>query len=517
MARRVSPKLLRNLPYVINNSVSNRASKNPIFNNTSHFENHQHFNRFLNSSPSSLNAVTTPLNLTHQIEKPISNTSSLSLDDVERLFSSVSTTQLVRSLVNLHFASIDPIVDLGIWVMRSRLIETPICKEIILATVKHTFYEHFCAGENLNEASKTLQKLWDDGLRGILDYGLEDAIDNKSCDGNLNEFLKAVESTKMLPPCSVSYACVKITAICPISLLKRVSDLLRWEYKNPSFKLPWKMDTLPILADSSPFYHTLEKPEPLTPQEEEDLRQAYQRLLKLSEKCFDLNLPLLVDAEYTSVQPAIDYLTYSSMIKFNKDSNPIVYGTVQTYLKDAKERTIQATEAAAKMGITMGLKLVRGAYLSSESKLASSLGYASPIHGSIQETHACYNECATFMIEKVSTGTGAVVLATHNLESGKVAAAKAQALGIGKGNPNLQFAQLKGMAEGLSFGLRNAGFQVSKYLPYGPVEMVIPYLLRRAEENRGLLSASTMDRVLMRDELVRRLKAAVWGGGLDKM
>ncbi|KAF5181143.1 Proline dehydrogenase 1 protein [Thalictrum thalictroides] len=437
----------------------------------------------LNSSPSSYTSVTSSLNLTEKLDdheqtikkKSTTNeSSSLSLEDGESLFSSVSSLQLARSLMNLQMASFKPTVD----------------------------YE---------EASKTLQTMWDNGLKGILDYGLEDATDNMSCDRNLNEFLRTVESTKLLPPSSVSFACVKITAICPISLLKRVSDLLRWEHKHPSCRLQWKCDTLPVLSISSPFYHTLKRPEPLTPEEEQDLQKAHDRLIKLSQKCFDINLPLLVDAEYTSVQPAIDYLTYSTMINFNKDDNPIVYGTIQAYLKDAKDRTIQATDAAKRMGITIGLKLVRGAYLSSETELASSLGYASPIHKSIQDTHSCYNECASYMIDKVSSRSAAVLLATHNLESGQLAVAKAQALGITKGNTMLQFAQLKGMAEGLSFGLRNAGFLVSKYLAYGPVEMVIPFLLRRAEENRGLLSASAVDRQLMREELLRRLKGGNMG------
>ncbi|KAF8399201.1 hypothetical protein HHK36_015066 [Tetracentron sinense] len=527
MAIRVSPKLLQNLPCFI---------------------------RSLNSSPSSISAIS-PLNLPENHTDTVvesattSHNPILNFDDGERLFSSVSTGNLLRSSINLHMAAFDPIVDMGIWVMKSRLLETMIFRDVILATVKHTFYEHFCAGENLEEAGRTLQGLWDDGLKGILDYGLEDASDNESCDRNLEEFLRTVESTKSLPPSSillldndidqssgedqyfnlfkkkrkdilptnefflqqVSFACVKISAICPIMLLERVSDVLRWEHKDPSFHLPWKLDTLPIFSDSSPLYHTLKRPEPLTPQEEQDLHLGHQRLLKLCEKCLETNLPLLIDAEYTSVRPVIDYLTYLAAISYNKSDYPIVFGTIQAYLKDSKERLVQVAQAAEQMGISVGFKLVRGAYISSETRLAASLGFNSPIHGSIQETHACYNDCTSFMLEKVARGSGAVVLATHNLESGRVAAAKAQALGIGKGNQKLQFAQLKGMAEGLSFGLRNAGFQVSKYLPFGPVEKVIPYLLRRAEENRGLLSASTLDRQLMRRELKRRLKATILG------
>ncbi|KAJ1392364.1 Proline dehydrogenase domain, partial [Sesbania bispinosa] len=137
------------------------------------------------------------------------------------------------------------------------------------------------------------------------------------------------------------------------------------------------------------------------------------------------------------------------------------------------------------MGVPMGFKLVRGAYMSSESKLAESFGYASPIHNTIQDTHNCFNDCSSFLLEKIANGPG------------KLAAAKAHELGIGKVNHRLEFAQLYGMSDALSFSLGNAGFQVSKYMPFGPVEMVMPYLLRRAEGNRGLLAASGFDRQLI--------------------
>jgi len=211
---------------------------------------------------------------------------------------------------------------------------------------------------------------------------------------------------------------VKITAICPMSLLERMSDLLRWQHKDPCFSLPWKQDCFPIFSESSPLYHTSNKPEPLTPEEEKDLQLAIQRFHELCHKCVQVNIPLLVDAEHTSVQPAIDYFTYSSAILHNKGDNPIVFGTMQTYLKDAKERLLLAAEAADNMGIPMGFKLVRGAYMSSETKLAESLGYSSPIHDTIEDTHKCFNDCSSFMLEKVANGPGGLVLATHNVESG---------------------------------------------------------------------------------------------------
>jgi proline dehydrogenase len=148
--------------------------------------------------------------------------------------------------------------------------------------------------------------------------------------------------------------------------------------------------------------------------------------------------------------------------------------------------------------LRLGLKVVRGAYIARESRLAASLGVPSPVHPCIQDTHDCYNGCASFLLDRVRRGSASLMLATHNVESGQLAAVRAQELGIPKGDPNLQFAQLMGMADGLSLSLRNAGFQVSKYLPYGPVDQIIPYLIRRAEENRGMLSASTFDRQLLR-------------------
>ncbi|KAK6128820.1 hypothetical protein DH2020_037456 [Rehmannia glutinosa] len=428
------------------------------------------------------------------------------LDDYKELFSSVSTRKLIRSTVTLHLAAMEGMVDLGSTVMNSRLMKSSIPRKMVLESIERTFYDHFCGGKTLGEADKTVKKLWDSGLRAMLDYGLENALDNAACDRNLDEFILTIDSTKLFATSPVSFIVVKVTAICPPGLLRRVSALLRWEYKDNSLHLPWKLKSFPIFVDSSPLYHTLEKPEPLTPDEERDLELAYNRLIKICERSKQANVPLLIDAEDTLIQPAIDYFTYSAAIKYHRDDSPLIFNTIQAYLKDARERLVIAKKAADEMGVPIGFKLVRGAYMSSEKRFALSLGVNSPIHDSIEDTHACYDDCAAFMLEEIAKGSGSVVLATHNLESGKFAAAKAVDLGIKKENQNLQFAQLYGMAEALSFGLRNAGFKVSKYLPFGPVEQVMPYLLRRAEENKGLLSTSSLDRELMRKELMRRFR-----------
>lgn len=467
------------------------------------------FNRSLNTAASSPAAAFTaaatspppPINLTDSPATP-----TVDFTDTRTLFGSLSTSELLRAAANLHVAAIGPVVDVGMWVMNSKLMDVEVIRDVVLGTVKHTFYRHFCAGEDDAAVAKTVRRLHDAGLRSMLDYALEYADDEASCDRNLDGFLRTIEATRSLPPGSASFVVTKVSAICPLRLLERVSDLLRWQQKNPSFNLPWKLKTLPIFSESSPLYHTLEQPKHLTHEEEKSLQMSHERLMKICQSCVEANVPLAIDAEHTKVQPAIDYFTYSAAIIHNKDHNPIVYGTIQAYLKDAKDRLLLVTKEAAKMKVPLGIKLVRGAYMSSESKLASSLGFESPIHNSIQDTHFCYNTCASFLLDNIAKGSSGAILATHNVESGKLAASKAYEIGIGKMKQKLEFAQLYGMSEALSFGLRNAGFQVSKYMPFGPVDMVMPYLLRRAEENRGLLSASNLDRQLMRKELGRRMK-----------
>ncbi|XP_078155726.1 proline dehydrogenase 1, mitochondrial-like [Carex rostrata] len=463
----------------------------------------------------SLSSLTSsPLNLTAPLSDPPTSPEqtppdALDLDNTEKLFSSVKTGALVTSLLNLYAMAVDPLVEFGTKVMQSPVVmESQISKAAVVGAVKATVYKHFCAGETTEEASETVRRIWKQvGLRSILDYAVEDAEDDHAARRNLDGFHRTVDMVSALPPTSASM-CLKITAICPIHLLERISDQLRWNYKNPAFELPWRTHCFPILSDSSPLYLTSSMPEPLTDQELHDFELAQERLNDLCKQCAKSNLMLLIDAEYSSVQPAIDYFTYLVALKFNKEQ-PIVYSTVQAYLRGTKERLEMMMKSGENEGICTGIKLVRGAYITRETRLASSLGVSSPINGSILETHRCYNECAAFLLEKVRDGSGAVVLATHNTKSGKLAAAKAEKLGIRKGDDKLQFAQLMGMADGLSLGLKNAGFQVNKYLPFGPVDHVIPYLVRRAEENKGFLSSSTLDRHLIRKELTRRLKAAV--------
>ncbi|XP_057768514.1 proline dehydrogenase 2, mitochondrial-like [Salvia miltiorrhiza] len=456
--------------------------------------------RLKSSAAASLASSGQPVNVPKPEESPYIN-----LDDSKKLFSSVPTAKLMVSTFTLHVVMNELMIDIGSKVMNSRLMKSPVLRELLLRSIEHTLYHHFCGGKTLREADQAARKLWESGLQAMLDYGMEHAHDNASCNQNVQEIIETIASTISLPSSPVSSVVVKITAIFPPRLLKRVSDLLRWEYKDKSLHLPWKLQSFPLLSDSSALYHTPEMPGALTLDEERDLELGFGRLMKICESSLEANVPLLIDAEDTTIQPAIDYFTYHAAINYHKGDSPLIFNTMQAYLKDAKERLVMAKKAADEVGVPVGFKLVRGAYMSTERQVASSVGANSPIHDCIQDTHACYDTCASFMLQEIANGSGSLILATHNIHSGKLAAAKVASLGMKKDNEKLHFAQLYGMADVLSFGLRNAGFNVSKYLPYGAVEHIVPYLLRRAEENRGFVSTAALDRQLMRRELLRRL------------
>lgn len=422
------------------------------------------------------------------------------------LYHDLTTSELLLTLVNLHLLSSKPIVDFSMKFLTSRLMDLSAFRIPSLWAVKKLAFAHFCAGEDLTEASATLQRMWELGMQGILNYSLEDATDNVVCDRNAQVFVETIRQAQKLPPGSVSFACVKLTAICPLTLLERVSQLLRWQHMNAGFKLSWQEEGLPLFALESPTFHVQKEPQPLSAEEKVDLAAAKQRLWRLCEESREIGYPLLVDAECTRVQPAIDYLTYAAELHFNAGrEQPLVYGTMQSYLKDSFPRLTLAMDAASKMGVPLGVKLVRGAYLVRESTLAGSLRVSSPIHSCIEETHNCYNASANFLLERAAAGQGSVILATHNKDSARAAAAKAMELRLRKVDGRVQFGQIKGMADGLSLGLVRAGFRVSKYLPFGPVALVMPYLIRRAQENRGVLSNAAADGLTMRKELTRRL------------
>ncbi|KAL7538216.1 hypothetical protein ACHAXR_008369 [Thalassiosira sp. AJA248-18] len=252
-----------------------------------------------------------------------------------------------------------------------------------------------------------------------------------------------------------------------------------------------------------------------TPSDDEIMlmKKMCERLETMAQEAVNCGTKLLIDAEHLKYQPAIDSLVLGLQRKYN-DKNithrPVIFNTYQCYLKDASERVNTDMKRSERFGFHFAAKIVRGAYMDHERERAKKLGIESPIHDTIENTHRCYNDVVECLLRyRYHHDPGLeVMVASHNKESIEKAVRTMQSLGIDKNNtakPSVHFAQLYGMCDNLSFTLGRRGYSAFKYLPYGSVEEVIPYLLRRAQENGDVLGNTDGEVRLLKDELKRRL------------
>jgi proline dehydrogenase len=215
-------------------------------------------------------------------------------------------------------------------------------------------------------------------------------------------------------------------------------------------------------------------------------------------------LRVFIDAEETWIQPAIDDMANAMMERFNKE-HVIVYNTVQMYRTDRLQFLKTHISLAHAKGFKSGYKIVRGAYLEKERERANKMGYTSPIQQSKEDTDRDYNAACVFCLEHLDAV--AICAGTHNERSTQLLLEKMNELGIPSSHPHVFFSQLYGMSDHLSFNLAQGGYQVAKYLPYGPVETVMPYLFRRAEENTAIAGQMGREFRMVWQEMKRRKKA----------
>jgi len=219
---------------------------------------------------------------------------------------------------------------------------------------------------------------------------------------------------------------------------------------------------------------------------------------------------LLIDAEHQKYQPAIDNLVVELQKKFNakdKTDRPIIFNTYQCYLKDTLERVEMDLKRSERYSFHLGAKLVRGAYMEHERERSKNLQYPCPIHDTAEDTHQCYDEVVEYLMRyRWQNGSGTeIMVASHNQASIEKAVVLMNQLGLQPQDPNVYFAQLFGMRDNLSFPLGSQGYNVFKYLPYGKVEEVMPYLLRRAAENSAVLGDSVSELDMLKEALYKRI------------
>lgn len=244
----------------------------------------------------------------------------------------------------------------------------------------------------------------------------------------------------------------------------------------------------------------------LSDDEEAQMKRMLQRIDILANAAKDLGVRLMIDAEQTYFQPAISRLTMEMMRKFNQD-NPIIFNTYQCYLRQGFNNFVIDVEQARREGFHFGAKIVRGAYADQERARAEELGYPDPIQPDYEATGRCYHRVMDVGLEFIhSHGTVNLMIASHNIDSIKYATSRMDSLNIPRNSGEVFFGQLLGMCDQVTFPLGQAGYSVYKYVPFGPVNEVLPYLSRRAQENRSLLDGVKNERQMLNREIFRRIR-----------
>ena len=247
-----------------------------------------------------------------------------------------------------------------------------------------------------------------------------------------------------------------------------------------------------------------------TDEEIELLEAMYNRGRTLGEAAAKKGVRLLIDAEQVRYQPAIDNLVLELQRQFNTGDKPIIYNTYQCYLQDTTERLRTDVTRAERFNYHFGAKLVRGAYMESERELAEAAEMPDPIQPNIQATHDCYNVSVDFLLRHSIEGDqkAEVMCATHNQESIEKAIIAMNKYGVDRKATTISFAQLYGMSDHLSYNLGKHDYRVYKYVPYGEVHEVMPYLLRRARENSAIVGGATLELDMIGQELRNRMRGS---------
>ena len=334
----------------------------------------------------------------------------------------------------------------------------------VLFIVRATVFRQFCSGENLQESFKTVKKLNDKNVKSYLHYSVEGLENEKTYDDSLKEVIRSIEfaaSKKIL-----DFTVFKPTAIASSDILNKVTE----EKELSDFE-----------------------------------KGLYDRLVDrfdiICKTAFENQIKILVDAEESWFQGAIDDIVLNMMIKYNKHST-VVFNTSQMYRHDRLSYLKQLKMLSIEKSFHVGIKLVRGAYIEKENKRAKKHNYKSPICESKDATDDNFNEGAKFILSNLDNFS--FFCGSHNEKSIYNILDIMKECKIQKNSPKIWFGQLYGMSDNISFNLAEEGYNVIKYLPFGPLKQVIPYLIRRAEENTSVKGQTSRELQLIKRELKRR-------------
>lgn len=391
---------------------------------------------------------------------------NISFDNTENAFAYKSTDDLKRAKYLFTSMKYQWIVDAGV-----RL--TPFAMKTglpVRGLIRETIFKQFVGGETLEETAGVCNTLAKYGADVILDYGIEGKEGEENFERVTQEFIKVINFAATQP--SIPFISIKITAFARFKLLQRLHEA-------------------PRLRSG---IHDNEA-------EEEEWERVRERMYRICSAATEKNIGVLVDAEESWIQDPVDRIAIEMMEIFNKEK-PVVYNTIQLYRHDRLHFLKLSHRIARQKNFILAVKLVRGAYMEKERARAIQKGVQSPIHISKQGTDTDYNAAVAFCIENIENI--ACIVASHNEASCLLAEQLMEKKGLFLNHPHLHFSQLYGMSDHISFNLAKAGFSVSKYLPFGPLKEVIPYLMRRAQENSSVSGQTGRELSLIKKELKRR-------------
>jgi len=382
------------------------------------------------------------------------------LDNTKNGFSLKSNFELKKAYFLFKIISNKSLTNIG-----KKVLE--LCLKLrlpILFLVKGTVFEQFCSGESLDESFKTVERLYEKNVKSYLHYSVEGLENEESYDTSLKEVLdsiKFVANKKIL-----DFTVFKPTAIASSKILQKVSE------------------NKPLEKNEQELYETI--------------LSRFDTICSLAHK---KGVKILVDAEESWIQDSIDEIVLRMMIKYNKQKT-IVFNTSQMYRHDRLEYLESLKSIAEKENFLIGIKLVRGAYIEKENKRALKNNYRSPICDSKKLTDLNFNKGASFILSNLNIFS--LFSGTHNEESIYKIIDIMKSNNVANGNQKIWFGQLYGMSDNISFNLANEGFNAIKYLPFGPIKEVIPYLIRRADENTSVKGQTSRELELIKSELKRR-------------
>ncbi len=386
---------------------------------------------------------------------------NLSFDDTAIAFKQQNNSELKRSYWLFKLISNNFLVNIGPFFTKIALA----MKLPISGMIKATVFSQFCGGETIEECTPKIQKLSEAGVGTILDYSVEGEEKEAAFDDTANEIIHTLKKAVEMPQ-AIPFCVFKLSGVARFALLEKVNEKKK-------------------LKDYEQF----------------EWNKAMARVERICETAFEFDKPLMIDAEESWVQNTVDDIALQMMRRFNKE-RAIIFNTYQLYRNDKLNSLITDCTFAKTDDFYLGAKLVRGAYMEKERKRAAEKSIPSVIQVDKESTDRDYDLAITFCLENLDRIS--FVVGTHNQESCRKAIEQMEQQNTPPHDHHVYFSQLLGMSDHLSFNLSNAGYNVAKYVPYGPVKNVLPYLFRRAEENMAIAGQMGRELRLISAEMKRR-------------